>query len=115
MRKTSFYYIPKSFRNFKKGNIVNWERATLTLTNMTETDVPIQEICEPIRPGDLLMPNKVPFTDLVEICKVFNARTSVVYDKDMQTDLTALFNASAVCTDNEVQTGSATCNDSKAI
>ncbi len=87
-------------RNMNKGNIVNWETAKLILTNMTEIEVPEQEVCEPARPGDVLIPSKVPFTDLVELCKVFNAKTTVVSSSKMQAELVSVVEGSDVCADS---------------
>ncbi len=91
-------------RNFKKGTVVNWDRAKLSMTNMTEKQVPMQEICEAVRPGDVLVPLEIGFYDLVEICKGFNGETTVVQSQEMQTELTKMFNTSA-CIDNQFQIG----------
>ncbi len=71
-------------RDTFKGNLVNWDRAKFDLINITEVDVPMKDVCVPIRPGHVVMPVLKSFADHQSLCKKFRGTTSVVSDQDTQ-------------------------------
>lgn len=58
---------------------------------MTIIDKNIQEICTPVRPGHVIVPELITFEKLTETCKKLNAKTTVVKNRNTQTELTNMF------------------------
>ncbi len=88
---------PFSCRSLEKGNIVNWENAKFDLVNMTEKEVPMESVCKPVKPGDVIIPNKRSFESLMSLCKKFHGKTSVVDSPAMQDELSKLVLETPMC------------------
>ncbi len=73
-----------------KGNVVNWETAKFSLVNMTTKEVSMDSICKPIKPGDVIIPDKRTFESLFSLCEKFHGKASVVTSEKMQKDLSQL-------------------------
>ncbi len=67
--------------------MVNWDGAKFDLANMTEVEAPMESVCVPLRPGNVIVPNKRPFSSLAAVCKKLHGRTVVVRDKQVQAEL----------------------------
>ena len=54
---------------------------------MTLYDAPVEDVCQPARPGHVIMPNQRNFTAHVKTCQKFGGRVSVLKDMDTQVSL----------------------------
>ena len=52
-----------SCKSMTKGNIVNWETTLFLNENMTEMELNKEEICQPISPGFVVLPEIRTFQD----------------------------------------------------
>ncbi len=74
-------------RNLEKGNLVNWSMASFDLVNMTETEVSMDMVCVPAKPGHVIFPNFRNFSSHLETCQKFRGVISVVRNQKIQTQL----------------------------
>ncbi len=85
--------------NFEKGNVINWDTVELQLWNMTDSEMPIESICYPISPGDVLIPSPRNFDSLIDLCQKFHGEVSVVTSSEQHSKLTSTYKDSAAsCT-----------------
>ncbi len=84
-------------RSLAKGNLVNWDTAKMILMNMTEKEVPMETVCKPVKPGDVIIPNQRSFLSLRTLCPKFHGKTSVVGTPDMQSDLSRVILDTPAC------------------
>ena len=86
----------KTHRKMQNGNLVSWSSAEFENERMDELDMSEEEICHPIRPGHVIMPNQRNFSSFSALCKKFGGQTSVVRDLETQHKLTnIIFNYDA--------------------
>ncbi len=86
------------FRNFQKGNLVNWDHAEFELSNMDVLeDSGMQQMCHPTQPGNTLMPNRMTFEDAKLTCRRFRGEMTVVTDQDVQDELVAKAHKRGTC------------------
>ncbi len=78
-------------QSFEKGNLVSWDTAEFELVNMTSREEPIDAICLPVRPGDVLIPTKRPFESLISICRKFGGKITVVTSQELQRHLSEAY------------------------
>ena len=85
-----------------KGNLVNWDTASLSLTNMEHRDEPMSTLCVPTRPGHVLFPDKRNFSAMIDLCEMFHGTASVITDKETQDELFSMFKKEPNCGGPEV-------------
>ncbi len=83
-------------RNLEKGNVVNWETARFDLLNMTEQEVSMEAVCQPVKPGHVVMGRRV-YADHVSLCKKFRAKTSIVTSAEVQRELSEIYLKTPFC------------------
>ena len=64
-----------------KGDLVNWDESEWEIENMVSTDEGVHWICEPTRPGHVILPEKRNFTSHMSMCSKFRGKVSVVEDE----------------------------------
>ena len=69
------------FRKVFKGDLVNWDKSTFDIINMTIEDQPMKALCIPPRPGHVPFPMRRNFTTHMELCQKMKGITSVVKDE----------------------------------
>ena len=77
-------YLRLCFRKMSKGNIVNWNTATIETVNMTERIESVTSVCVPFRPGHIMLPMKRTFESHTAICNKLRGKVSVVNDQESQ-------------------------------
>ncbi len=65
--------------------------------NMSTREVPLESVCEPVRPGHVLMPNRRSFESLVGVCRKLSQQVSAVRSEEMQEDLSGVANNTSSC------------------
>ena len=74
----------------QKGDLVSWELARFENKRMEEMELSEDEICRPIRPGHVIMPNQRNFTAFTSLCKKFGGSVTVIKDAETQNALTEI-------------------------
>ena len=80
-----------------KGNLVNWDDSNWDLVNMTKRSVRYDELCNPRRPGHVMLPERRNITAMKTICNQMKAKMSVIRDQRTQTFMTEQVRQSKVC------------------
>ena len=81
-----------------KGDLVNWDESDWELTNMTEIQLTLDEICIPPRPGHVLIPEKRSMESLQLVCTQIGGKVSVIKDNETQIEMSAKAVKSESCT-----------------
>ena len=76
-----------SSRGEMKGNLINWDTSEWKLTNMSEIEVEHDNLCQPVRPGHVIMSVARNFSYAVNFCQKLKAEMSVITNKEMQEEL----------------------------
>lgn len=63
------------------GNLVSWKTALWKLENMVEESITVREMCKPLRPGNILFPERRNMTSGIDLCRKMRAIVSVVDSK----------------------------------
>ena len=71
-------------RKEMKGNLVNWDTAKFEVENMMESNIPMEKVCVPLRPGHVVMPTRMNFTSHLSLCHKFRGKMSVVKEEETQ-------------------------------
>ena len=81
-----------------QGNILSWATSNYELVNMTQLDLTKEELCAPVRPGNVIMPNQRNFTAHLRVCQQFGARVGVVSDAPTQAAMSREVSGHRACT-----------------
>ena len=68
----------------QKGNLVDWDKATFQLENMTTLNLSSREVCVPLRPGHVILPERKNLTSYRNWCERMRGHASVVRDQETQ-------------------------------
>ena len=70
------------------GNIVDWTDAEWELKNMKKFDFEFSEMCKALSLGPVVVPEKLPATELKQLCNQFGGKMFVIKnEEDRQTAL----------------------------
>lgn len=86
-------------RSMGKGNLLDWDRATLDLVNMTAREEDPAELCRPVRPGHVIFPLRRNFSESVSLCRKMRGLTSVMKDRETQDALRGVLREHRACGD----------------
>ncbi len=87
-------------RRMNKGNLVNWETARFETENMEEDVEDLRSICTPIKPGDVVFPQRRNFASHLSLCRKMRGAPTVVQSKEMQNKLMEELKGYASCGDH---------------
>ena len=74
-------------RDFSKGNVVDWERATWKLTNVTIVNLREETVCNLPEPRNVLFPTKRTYNDHKLLCTTLNGKMTVINSASLQDSL----------------------------
>ncbi len=80
-----------------KGNVVDWDTAKFKLLNMSEVERPWEEVCSPINPGNVLIPDKRTFESLVDLCPKLRGTVSVTQSREVEQELSKTIKDNPSC------------------
>ena len=84
----------------EKGDALDWTTAKWDVVNMTADYQDVTTVCEPIRPGHVILPEKRNFTSHTAMCKKLRGVTTVLRDLETQLRLTEEINLYDACSYN---------------
>ena len=82
----------------EQGNLLSWASSTYELVNMTELDLTRDELCAPVRPGNVIMPNQRNFTAHLRVCQQLGSAVGTVSDAATQAAMSAEVAEHKACT-----------------
>ena len=82
-----FKFIHFFVRDFSKGNVVNWDRATWKLKNVTVVDLKEETVCKIPEPRNVFFPTKRTYNDHKLLCTTLNGKITVVNSSSLQDSL----------------------------
>ena len=71
-------------RVFLNGNVVNWERATWKLNNVTILNMKKETVCNIPVPRDVLFQTKRTYNDHKLLCNTLNGKMTVINSSALQ-------------------------------
>jgi hypothetical protein len=80
-----------------KGNLVNWETAEFDTINMTATQQTTESICVPVRPGNVIFPNRRNFSSVIDLCGKMKSKVSVIKTEEQQQEMIDKRNQQPTC------------------
>ena len=75
------------FRNFLQGNVVNWNKATWKLTNVTIKNLNKATVCNLPKTRNVFFPTKRTYNDHKLLCTTLNGKITVVNSSELQDSL----------------------------
>ena len=80
-----------TFRDFFKGNVVHWDKATWILMNVTGVNMKKETVCNLPEPRNVLFPTKRTYDHHKLVCTTLNGKITVVNNSEQQDSLITEF------------------------